>query len=178
MVSFCAKMKALKCSLRTLSYIKKRVGEVNEMLKSAQILALESSSQSSFQGERDIHNKLLFLREIEEPFLKQISRINWLKDGDHNSRFFHRVVATRNSYNSIRALTLLNGTVCTDAEEMQRAVVGFFHSILAPDILPWLPTPLQWFLDLQYFRCNFQLQNQMTSLPSNEEILCNTPYQN
>lgn len=79
-------------------------------------------------------------------------------------------MALRNFYNAIRALTLRYEIVCTDAVEMEMALVEYFQYILAPESLPILSTPLQWFIDLQTVRCNLQLQNQMTSLPTTEEI--------
>lgn len=38
----------------------------------------------------------------------------------------------RNEFNSIMALTLLDGSVSTDVEVMGRAVVEYFQSTLAP----------------------------------------------
>jgi len=39
-----------------------------------------------------------------ENLLKQRSKINWLKDGDKNTKYFHRVVKARNNSNHIATL--------------------------------------------------------------------------
>lgn len=70
--------------------------------------------------------------------------MNWLKDGDQNTSFFYIIVAIRNAYNSMRSLTLENGTVTTDIEEMSIEIVSYFTSLLAPDYMPQLSVPLQW----------------------------------
>ena len=66
----------------------------------------------------------------EEGFLKQKSRIQWLKLGDHNSNFFHKVIKARNLMNSIKSITLENGYRSEDPETIKQEVVNHFHSVL------------------------------------------------
>ncbi|GKB09556.1 zinc knuckle CX2CX4HX4C containing protein [Tanacetum coccineum] len=47
----------------------------------------------------------------EERFLKQKAKIQWLKEGDSNSSYFHKVVKSRVSRNRIDVVTSSDGTV-------------------------------------------------------------------
>lgn len=148
--TYFSKLKALKKALKTLdkenySGIQRRVSEVFNLFQFAQVSALHSPSQSSFQAERDLQEKWFFLRVIEESFLKNKSCINWLREGDQNTSFFYRIMASRNAWNSIRSITLANERMSTDIDEMSSTVVTHFQYILAHDVLPQLSSTLQWF---------------------------------
>ena len=70
----------------------------------------------------------------EEGFLKQKSRIQWLKLGDQNSNFFHKEVKARNSRNSINSITLENGSRPEDLETIKQEVVNHFRSVLGSNM--------------------------------------------
>ena len=73
---------------------------------------------------------LVKLALAEEGFLKQKSRIQWLKLGDQNSNFLHKVGKTRNSRNSINSITLENGSRIEDPETIKQEVINHFCSVL------------------------------------------------
>ena len=66
----------------------------------------------------------------EEGFLKQKSRIQFLKLGDQNSNFFHKAVKARNSRNYIKSITLENGYRFEDPETIKHEVVNHFRLVL------------------------------------------------
>ena len=66
----------------------------------------------------------------EEGFLKQKSRVRWLKLGDHNTSFFHKVVKARNSRNSIKFITLANGCISDDPKAIKQEAVAHFQNVL------------------------------------------------
>lgn len=137
-----------------------------------QVQALQSPSPQLYQEERDLHDRWLFLRQIEECFFRQKSRINWLSEGDFNTTFSHRMCQVRESYNAIRSFLSSNGLLITDPLEMSQLAVAHFKSILGPEIYlaPATFTLHHWFLDLIPFRCALQQSQFMLSVPSADDI--------
>jgi hypothetical protein len=70
----------------------------------------------------------LLLRE--EIMWKKRSRIEWLRDGDRNTRFFHRKASGRRKRNKIVKLRRNDGSFATDEEEIKRRTQLF----LSPSI--------------------------------------------
>lgn len=76
----CWKLKLIKSDLKLLnkdnySKIQERVSETNSLLQIAQVQALQDPNPTTFQAKRDLHQKWNFLREIEEMFFRQKSRV-------------------------------------------------------------------------------------------------------
>lgn len=69
---------------------------------------------------------LLLRRELneeyynEEIFWRQKSRINWLKAGDRNTRFFHAVTKNRRARNCIQSLIDEEGKEWFEEQELGR----------------------------------------------------------
>lgn len=56
---------------------------------------------------------------LEEKYLKQKSKLHWLKVGDKNNKMFHNAVAYRVAKNSIREIECLDGRVLTNEEDIK-----------------------------------------------------------
>jgi hypothetical protein len=86
------------------------------------------------------HNTILTHRELRELWrllirskdasIFQISKSKWLKEGDANSKYFHRCVKARASRNSLKAIKVDDIWVETPTE-VRRAVVDYFTSQVA-----------------------------------------------
>ena len=173
----CWKLKLIKSDLKLLnkdnySKIQKRVSETNSLLQIAQVQALQDPNPTTFQAERDLHQKWNFLREIEEMFFRQKARINWLREGDLNTTFFHRICQTRACYNAIRAFLASDGFWITDSLEMSLLAVNHFQFVLGPQNYhpPLLYTHPSWFVELTSFVFPHQTSYLMLSIPTEEEI--------
>lgn len=174
---FCWKLKIIKGVLKQInrenySNIQKRVLDANRLLQAAQVQALEFPTTENFLQERQLHEKWVFLREIEEAYFRQKSRINWLLEGDQNTTYFFRIFQTRTSYNSIRSFLLPTGTIISDPLLMSAHAIAHFQNILGPAVLPpqSLPTPAEWITELINFSPNPAQLQQLVSVPSAEEV--------
>ena len=56
------------------------------------------------QPEKALSQELYNLVRAEESYYKQKSRIQWIREGDSNTNFFHKSVAARQSRNTISCL--------------------------------------------------------------------------
>lgn len=137
-----------------------------------QVQALQAPTPQLFQEERDLHQKWLFLREIEEAFFRKKSRINWLKKGDLNTTYFYRICQVRASYNAIRSFLLSSSALVTDPMEMSLLAAEHFKSILRPKTYhpPSIVSSASWFVQLLNFSCTSLQAQAMITTPTSEEI--------
>lgn len=169
------KLKNIKRPLKTLhkerfSDIQKRVCEANSLLKLVQVQAMADPTTDLFNEERALQEKYYFLRGIEESFFQQKSRVNWLRLGDQNTPFYQSVACARASQNSIRSITLLDGSVITDPDLISSTAISHFEAILAPDQLPPITTSYYWLQALHALSCSDHHRQLMSSPPSLAEI--------
>ena len=76
--------------------------------------------------------------DLEEVSGRQKSRKTWLKEGDRNTRFFHRMANSHRRKNSIRNISI-NGRRCVKEPEIKEGLVGAFQSLLIASS-NWCPT--------------------------------------
>ena len=152
----CWKLKQIKSALKTLnnaifSKIQERVLIANRLLNEVQVRVLQTPTQEWFAKGNQIQEKLDFLRGIEEAYFRQKSRINWLKEGDLNTSYFHRIWKVRTACNSIRFFILSSGESISDPLAMGLIAVNHFRSILGPSAQPHSISTPNWFRSLTAF---------------------------
>ncbi|KAL5573276.1 hypothetical protein UlMin_022873 [Ulmus minor] len=75
-------------------------------------------------------NKLNDLLLKEETYWRQRSRVSWLKDGDRNTKFFHRKASNRRSNNEILGLFDAVGCWQDDLGVVKGIIGDYFSNIL------------------------------------------------
>ncbi|XP_010495447.1 PREDICTED: uncharacterized protein LOC104772543 [Camelina sativa] len=122
--------------------------------------------------ERDLHTKWNFLRAIEESYFRQKSRVNWLKEGDLNTSYFHKMCQSRANYNTIRSFMLDTGELLLDPEQMSIHAISHFQAILGPENLPQcsIRSSLAWFQNLNPFRISSHHSQLMLMVPTPPDI--------
>jgi hypothetical protein len=60
---------------------------------------------------------------------RQRSRIQWLAEGDKNTRFFHKRASQRKKKNRIAALARADGTPMSNEKEMGALANGFYKQL-------------------------------------------------
>ncbi|GAV69221.1 hypothetical protein CFOL_v3_12722 [Cephalotus follicularis] len=97
------KLKSLKGSLRYLSTRPDSIAkELRLKLHSVQqVMVSGDMDQSVVVREMQLWQEVGRAARLEEAFFKQKSRIQWLKEGDSNLAYFHKMVKVRQSKNHI-----------------------------------------------------------------------------
>ena len=68
------------------------------------------------------------LAHLEESSWRQKSRVLWLKEGDNNTKFFHKMANSNRRRNHISGLEV-DGVFYEDEDEMREQVVHFYESL-------------------------------------------------
>jgi hypothetical protein len=92
--------------------------------------ATNPAEQSEIRAIADHMDELLYR---EEMMWLQRSRISSLREGDHNTRFFHMKAKWRAKKNNVRKLKQSDDTWCNAPNEMKSMVMDFFVDLCKPD---------------------------------------------
>ncbi|XP_050207366.1 uncharacterized protein LOC126656792 [Mercurialis annua] len=136
MFNLVQKLKNLKVRLKDLnqnqfSGISLKVKESRKLLEELQNnLQKDPLNEDLLMEERAVSIHYKNCLNAEEKFLKQKSRISWLKLGDSNNKFFHNSVKVRRCRNRITKLVDANGNELKTQEEISDAMVDFYEKLL------------------------------------------------
>ncbi|KAG7551508.1 Reverse transcriptase domain [Arabidopsis thaliana x Arabidopsis arenosa] len=135
------KLKLLKNIIRSFSRdnysdLEKRVSEAHDLLLHLQNRTLASPTTENAVEELEAERKWHILLKAEESFFRQRSSISWIKDGDSNSAYFHRMVALRKSQNHIHYLYDSNDQKLESMKEIRDHSVDYFSQLLGGDVAP------------------------------------------
>jgi hypothetical protein len=73
---------------------------------------------------RELEKTLLF----EEMNWRQKSRALWLREGDKNTKLFHRVANSHRKFNQIGSLTI-NGAISRNYVEMKEHIIQYYNNL-------------------------------------------------
>jgi hypothetical protein len=126
-------LKALKADLKKWNEeVFRDVGKKKELLGG--IKELKGLEESRGLVEEEQVRKFDMIREMEktlmfeEVYWRQKSRALWLKEGDNNTKFFHRVANSHRRYNHVGALRI-HGVMSTDPVEIKEHIVNYYNTL-------------------------------------------------
>jgi hypothetical protein len=64
---------------------------------------------------------------------RQRSRVDWLREGDRNTAFFHARASARKKANRIHSLTREDGSRCDDQTEIKGMVQEFYENLFSSE---------------------------------------------
>ncbi|XP_011100850.1 uncharacterized protein LOC105178964 [Sesamum indicum] len=137
--SLCKRLKSLNGALKAFntqhySHISTRAKEADLALQDAQNQLESNPGDVALRDSLgDLRRKVVFLVEAERHFFYQKAQIHHLKEGDRNTKFFHDMVKRNASRNSITAVTRVDGSIITVAEDIAQEFVGYYTSLLGTE---------------------------------------------
>ena len=168
------KLKLLKRFIRSFnkekfSDLEKRVSEAHDRLLVMQRRTLANPSTLNANEELEAERKWLLLQRAEESFFMQRASISWMKDGDGNSVFFHRMVASRKAQNHVHYLLDSADGRIDSQSDIRDHCVAYFSDLLGGASSPsgLIQSDMELLLP---FRSNSSQQHMMVKMFSKEEI--------
>ncbi|XP_071685355.1 uncharacterized protein [Lolium perenne] len=92
-------------------------------------LRRQSVGRGPSTEEKSIVKQLREALRQEETWMRQSSRVRWLKEGDWDTAYFHAQAAQRKRINKIANLRRLDGSVCVNEEDDKCEVQAFYQNL-------------------------------------------------
>uniref|UniRef100_A0A803QQP1 CCHC-type domain-containing protein n=1 Tax=Cannabis sativa TaxID=3483 RepID=A0A803QQP1_CANSA len=126
------------CSSHLQSWHRTKFGGLPKKIHSTQheVSTLQNSNLTTFDHFEELKHCEYILDELlaqEEDYWKQRSRINWLKSGDSNTKFFHQKANSQKKNNSIKKLMDDHGVEHTSQAAIANVVQSYFRNIYTTD---------------------------------------------
>ncbi|XP_071674251.1 uncharacterized protein [Lolium perenne] len=117
--------------------------EMEEKSKELEALSLLSDDESVIKKE-ELAREMDELLYIEEIMWLQRSRVAWLREGDRNTKYFHRRETWRRKKNRVCKLKRPDGSWTMEAREMEELTLDYFKKLYTSedDIDPRIITDL------------------------------------
>jgi exonuclease III len=136
MFKFQQRLKNFKAFLKkwnrtTFGDIFLRKKEVENKLEDMQRTLIGGSrTQDLAREEEKLLEELETCREQEEILWRQKSRVQWLKEGERNTKFFHKAMTHRRHINRITQLEDDHGTPIKDHDQIAETLTSFYQDLL------------------------------------------------
>ena len=128
------KLKALKGDI--IQWNRSEFGNVGrqkkELLEALKLLDAKEGefglSKVEIDERADIRSQIQNLLSLEEVSWRQKSRMLCIKEGDNNTKFFHKMTNSQRRYNHISMLEV-DGVIYEDESEMTNQIVQFYKNL-------------------------------------------------
>jgi hypothetical protein len=165
---FSQKLMALKADLK--KWNREVFGDVGvhkgELMREIQNLDALEESRTLTLDERnyreDRRGELNKVMELDEISWCQKSRVLWLKEGDRNMKFFHRMANSHRQNDFIGCLNI-DRNLTSDPEEVEKSIVQYYRKLYC-ESYQWRPT-----LDGLQFKALASEEANSLVLPFGEE---------
>nr|KAJ0201063.1 hypothetical protein LSAT_V11C600298600 [Lactuca sativa] len=171
MFRLCQKLKLLKKPLRKLLNVHGNFAEKvskcrEELCRVQESLDLDPCNEELRFEEGIYLQSFLNARREEENYLKQRAKVHWLKEGDSNTAYFHKVVKGKINRNRIETILDGNGN-WKEGDEAFKVIVDYFEEFLGVehDVIPILRPD-----DLDFRKLDNQQALDMIKDVTDEEI--------
>jgi predicted RNA binding protein with dsRBD fold (UPF0201 family) len=103
--------------------------KVRKLQQKLDRLRCQSVGRGPTEEGRSVFKQLREALRLEEVWMQQRSRVQWLREGDRNTAYFHAQAAHRKRINKISSLRWQDGSLCVSEEEDKSEVQAFFQEL-------------------------------------------------
>jgi hypothetical protein len=102
---------------------------IRKLERRLKCLRSTSLSEAVIMEERFLERQLCELFEREEIMARQRSRVDWLREGDRNTAFFHSRASARRRTNKINFMARYDGSITENQDEIKGMVQSFYDNL-------------------------------------------------
>ena len=119
------------CNARLTQWNKREFSHIGNQIKALRykLQALETAPKHNMDTIRQVRQSLNGWLDIDEVMWKQRLRINFLKEGDRNTSFFHTKASNRKQWNWIQGLEDENGLWQEGIDEIEYVATQYFSTL-------------------------------------------------
>jgi hypothetical protein len=126
---------SIKFNKNSFGNIRKRKERIERRLKGIQSSLERVDSARLVYLQRDLQKEYDAILSQQEIHWYQKARVDWIKLGDHNTKFFHTKTIIRRKRNKIHGIHLPNGIWCTDDSTLKDEAQNYFKKLFcAPNL--------------------------------------------
>lgn len=134
---FAFKLESLKCCLKAWNKnsalsLKMVLEDCKGKIRALDLLKETRKLSLVERSEREASKEFLKIALMKEIFWRQRPQVNWLKEGDHNTKFFHKVASYRKNANEIYGL-YINGRWTQDQMKIKTGIEEFYGKLYTED---------------------------------------------
>ncbi|XP_058739151.1 uncharacterized protein LOC131611041 [Vicia villosa] len=105
--------------------------DVRAKLHQAQLeLSNNRQDPSIIERIKQLSNDINMIHEHEYSRMRQRTKLNWIRQGDDNSKFFFAYLKTRQNKSCIKFLQKENGDIITEQNDLENEVMDFYGSLM------------------------------------------------
>jgi hypothetical protein len=127
-------------SRQAFGSVRRKIQKLEKKLKRLREAAV---SQANVAEERHVERQLCELFEREEVMARQRSRVEWLREGDRNTAFFHARASARRRTNKIQYLKRPDGSRCDKQDDIKGMVQIFYEDLFSSEPCPSIDAVLE-----------------------------------
>lgn len=158
------------CGQTLAAWNDKQFGDLPKQIKKCkeELSKLQSAYQSleMTQACRSLENRLAALLRKEEVFWLQRSRVSWMREGDKNTNFFHKVASGRKKRNHIAKIEDEFGNVFPEEEDIQRVFVDYYTKLFTAKS----NLEMEEAVEAVSYKMSTEMQNELSQPFTEEEV--------
>lgn len=125
------KKRLKKFNFQHFSNIEERAQTAKNLLQEAKMkLQAAPTDQTLIQREIELAGQYKNLKEAYDSYIFQRAKVQWLKEGDTNSKFFHRSIKLRRFQQRVLEIRDKNGILQNTPEAINKAFEEFYKDLL------------------------------------------------
>jgi hypothetical protein len=114
----------------TFGFVHREIARLERVLRSLRNAPVTAAGVAE---EKQVERQLCELFECEEIMVRQRSRVDWLREGDRNTAFFHSKASARRRTNRINMLVREDESVCDDQAGIKGMVHQFYEGLFSSE---------------------------------------------